>query len=215
MNALLKISSLVLFLILFIILTGFLYINVLLAQVIVLVAVLAASLCRFGFPKTLAESRLLFPFVILMLVVYGLLGLSGFNFTTPGGGNNALTAALIYGLIRCMLFTSTVFFFQFILSFILVADILTLPFNIQVKKVFILGRTLFSLALNQLGELELHLRLLPEYQKNKLSLKQWFYLKLQLSLAIITLLIRESRLKGELIDNRIRHCFNTTEFKQR
>ena len=100
------------------------------------------------------------------------------------------------------------FFIQFLLSFFQTNDILALPMSINAKKHFILGRALFLHTIKHLDDLEFHLRLFPEYQQKRLNLKQWFNLKLQLTFGVITMILRESKLRGELIDNRIRHCYN-------
>ena len=209
MKSLIKLLVLLLVLTGFIILTGFVLIQSLEAQIIILILNFLCFALKIDFRKLLAEFKLILPFVILMLVVYALLGLWGVKFDRNSQDeNNLLLAALNYGGIRCLLFTSTVLFFQFILSFIEMKDILSLPVSMRSKKVIILGKTLFVLALDSIGNLDLHLRLMPEYQKKRLTLRQYFFLKLQLSLALIMLLLREAKLKGELIDNRILHCFN-------
>ncbi|HOD17528.1 MAG TPA: hypothetical protein PLF50_02000 [Candidatus Cloacimonadota bacterium] len=209
MKSLIKLLVLLLVLTGFIILTGFVLIQSLEAQIIILILTFLCFALKIDFRKLLAEFKLILPFVILMLVVYALLGLWGVKFDRNlQDENNLLLAALNYGGIRCLLFTCTVLFFQFILSFIEMKDILSLPVSMRSKKVIILGKTLFVLALDSIGNLDLHLRLMPEYQKKRLTLRQYFFLKLQLSLALIMLLLREAKLKGELIDNRILHCFN-------
>lgn len=197
MKALLKFSALLIILILFIWIVSIRFIDSLTWQLMFLFILLAASVIRFDFAKFKAELKLIMPFLLTMFVVYLLIGLIGMK----------LKFWLTYGLLRGLNFLNTMLFIQLLLSYISINDIIALPVKIEVKKHFILGRALFCFALLHLGNLELHLKLMPEYQKPKLSLKQWFNLKLQQSFAIINMLLRESKLKGELIDNRIRHCF--------
>jgi hypothetical protein len=187
--------------------TGFLIIDQLPLQIFVLVFVLLLCAFRFNIRKVINELKLLLPFVIIMLCIYIVLGLAGFGFSVKAASESKVISALIFGLIRCALFISTVLIFQFILSFISMQDILNLPFGIRYKKSMILGRALFIHSLKHWEEVEAFLHLIPEYQKTKLSFRQWYWLKLQLTLALFFMILRESYQKGELIDNRIRHCF--------
>jgi hypothetical protein len=79
--------------------------------------------------------------------------------------------------------------------------------SINKKKYLLLGKSLFVFSVKSITEIEFHLKLMPEYQTKRLTLKQWFIFKLQVSMALIIMVLRESKLKGELIDNRIKHCF--------
>jgi len=99
------------------------------------------------------------------------------------------------------------FFIQVLLSYISMQDILSLPMKMTKKRYLLLGRALFVHSIQYIEALEFHLKLIPEYQKHRLTFMQWFRLKLQLSLAVIMMVLRESKIKGELIDNRILHCF--------
>ncbi len=165
-------------------------------QLLIFAGLGTASLARFGWRKLAAEWKLILPFVVSMLLVYLLIGLIVSH----------LSYWLKYGWLRTLNFINTMFFFQLVLSLVSMRDIIGLPLKMSVRKHIILGRALFCLALQQNANLEFHLRLLPEYQNKRLSLRQLFLFKLQQALAIIILLLREARLKGELIDNRIRHC---------
>jgi hypothetical protein len=149
----------------------------------------------------------LLPFIIIMLIVYFILGIIGFRISSEASDDASFSFWIIYGLNKSIIFINTVFFLQFILSFISINDIMNLPMKIHTQKYFILGRALFVHTIRYMNDIDFHLRLNPEYQKKGLTFRQWFYLKLQLSFGIISMILRESRLKGELIDNRIIHCF--------
>ncbi|MFO7659931.1 MAG: hypothetical protein R6V77_03370 [Candidatus Cloacimonadaceae bacterium] len=197
MNPLLKIITLLIILTLFIWIVSFRLMENLPWQFAFLLVLIASGMLRFGLRKWFNELKLILPFILTMLIVYVLIGL--------------ITAKmrywLIYGLLRSLNFINTMFFIQLTLSYISINDIIALPLSIDAKKHLILGRALFSHALLQIGNIEFHLRLLHEFQKPRLSLRLWFALRLQQSFAIIIMLLRESKLKGELIDNRIRHCY--------
>ena len=196
MKPLMKIIALLIILILFIWIVSFRLMEILPWQMAFLFILLSAGLLRFSFRKWIDEIKLILPFIITMLLVYVLIGV----ITTK------LHFWLHYGLLRSINFVNTMFFIQIILSYISINDIISLPLNINAKKHLILGRALFSHALLQIGNIEFHLRLMPEFQKPRLSVRLWFSLRLQQSFAIICMLLRESKLKGELIDNRINFC---------
>lgn len=197
MNPLLKIITLLIILALFIWIVSFRLMESLPWQFAFLLVLIAAGMLRFSFRKWLNELKLILPFIFTMFIVYVLIGLI----------TAKLRYWLIYGLLRSMNFVNTMFFIQLVLSYISINDIINLPLSINAKKHLILGRALFSHALMQIGNIEFHLRLLPEFQEPRLSLRKWFALRLQQSFAIICMLLRESKLKGELIDNRILHCY--------
>jgi len=198
MNALFKLIVLLIILALFIWIVSFRLMESVFWQLSFLLVLLVSGWLRFDVKKMMDEIKLILPFIVTMLLVYLIIGLIGFK----------LKFWLLYGLLRCLNFVNTVMFIQLILSYVSINDIIALPFKIDAKKHFILGRALFCFALTNIGNIEFHLKLMPEYQKSKLSFRQWFAVRLQQSFAIICMLLRESKLKGELIDNRIRHCYN-------
>lgn len=208
MKSLTKLILLFLITAMYVYYTGFELINNLPVQLLVLLLVLLLCSIRFRFKKVLNEIRLMLPFITFMLLIYAILGIVGFSFAGNMLSDSRVVSALVFGAIRCVLFVSTMLFFQFILSFVSMQNILNLPYGMRFKKSMILGRALFIHSLRYLEEMEDFLKLMPEYQKHRLSFRQWYRLKLQLTLALIFMLLRESYLKGELIDNRIRHCFD-------
>jgi hypothetical protein len=207
MNVIQKFILILFSLILFIVFMCFIYMDLWWLQLAFAILVIGASTGKFGWGKVYAELKLFFPFVLTMMLVYFGLGILGFpsanDFTHP----SAVTYWLSYGALRSIIFANTMFFVSYLLAFITLQDIIGLPMPIQYKKVLILGRALFLSITGSLTELELHLRLIPDYQFRRLPLKLWFRLKLQLSMSIIILLIRDSHYQGEMIDNRIKHCF--------
>lgn len=207
MKNLLKITLVVFILIAYVYISGFAYADELVIQILMVAIVLLLSMLRFKRQRFINELRLILPFIATMLIVYILLGLVRFNPNNITAQNNILKFWFNYGLCRAILFSGTVFFFQYILSYITMNDIISLPLSVYHKRYLILGRSLFIHSVNNIGNLELHIKLMPEYQKKRLTIKQWFYIKLQLTMSLIIMVLRESRIKGELIDNRIRHCF--------
>lgn len=207
MKNLLKITLVVFILIAYVYISGFAYADELVIQILMVAIVLLLSMLRFKRQRFINELRLILPFIATMLIVYILLGLVRFNPNNITAQNNILKFWFNYGLCRAILFSGTVFFFQYILSYITMNDIISLPLSVYHKRYLILGRSLFFHSVNNIGNLELHIKLMPEYQKKRLTIKQWFYIKLQLTMSLIIMVLRESRIKGELIDNRIRHCF--------
>jgi len=208
MNPAVKLISIIASVIIFIFITSFLLVNLLLFQLVILLFVILVCLFRFKLGKLIDEFKLFFPFVVTMLIVYILLGLFGKNYAPDVIDSSHLFKYwIMYGVERSILFISTFLFIQFALSFYTMNDILALRLKMKYKKYLILGRSLFVYSINNIGSIEFHLKLIPFYQKNKLSLKQWFDFKIQMTYAVITMILSESKIKGELIDNRISHCF--------
>lgn len=209
MNVSLKLSLLFLCLMTFITLICVWFIDNMVLQILSLVIVFLLNLLRFSQLEIYQEIKLLIPFIVTMFSIYAVLGLVSFPppVATPPSSLTPFSFWIRYGVLRSTLFISTMLYVQLILSFISINDLLQLPFSIHYKKVLILGKALFTAAIHSVSDLELQLRLLPQFQKPHLSVKQWFRFKLTLSLALIIMLLRESKQKGELIDNRIKHCF--------
>jgi hypothetical protein len=195
--------------VIFIVVCNFMLVESFFWQTVILILIIILDWLRFGVNKIWTEIKLLLPFLVTMLFVYIILGIVGFRISSQASERSTFNFWLIYGLNKSMIFINTILFLQFILSYICINDILKLPMNINIKKYFILGRALFVHTMQNLNNIEFYIKLMPEYQKKGLSFRQWFYLKLQLSYCIIIMILRESHLKGELIDNRIKHCFNT------
>jgi len=208
MSKLLKITGLIFLLLVYIGLIGLVYANHIIVHIILSVIILPILISRFTLNKVINEIKLILPFLGLMLVTYILMGVLGIKTTGAESGRERIMAYwLHYGGCRIILFINTLLYVQLIISYIRIEDIISLPYSMKYKKGIILGKALFRQAIEYVGELEFHLKLLPEYQIKHLSLSQWFKFKLQLTFAVIIMLLRESKTKGELIDNRIKHCF--------
>lgn len=210
MKTIYKLILLFIITVLFIVICNIVLAESLLWQACILLLILSGAWLRFGLARMISEVKLLIPFIALMLVAYLVIGIFGFRISSQVSEHSSVNFWIIYGLNKSFMFVNTILFLQIVLSFITIVDILNFPLRINSKKYLILGRALFVHTLQNLGNMELHLRLIPEYQKKSLTFKQWFNLKLQLSYGVISMMLRESHLKGELIDNRIQHCFNST-----
>lgn len=207
MKSIVKLILLILILAGFIFLTSYVFIDFLLMQIVFLCISLLISSITLPLKNILSEIKLMFPFVTTMMLIYLLLGIIGFRINQDIPQTQLLRFWIHYGLCRTMLLMSNMFFIQFIISLFSINDVFSLPMSIYKKKYLLLGRALFVYAVKNLTELESHLRLMPEYQTKKMTFKKWFFFKLQITMALIIMVLRESQIKGELIDNRIKHCF--------
>ncbi len=147
------------------------------------------------------ELKLFAAFVMLMglfYIIFGLLELNG----------QPLHYWLIFGVNRILLFVSSMLISGFLLSFITMEDIIRLPVRIEWLKYLILGNALFQSAQRAMDRLGFFVEMFPEYQTQAGSrLRRNFHKNLTTVLALVFFIIRESEVQGELIDNRIRHCF--------
>ncbi len=177
--------------------------------------VLVFNLIRLKLIRFFAEIKIFLPFVISMLVVYFLIGLVGLRlFSVQQDWQQNILFWINYGLLRCLMFLNTVLILQFLLSFIQIDELLRIPLPVKYMKFLILAKTLYSLAFENIRTMELHLHLLPEFQTGKKRFRDWFHLKLQLTLCVFLLLLNESKIRGELIDNRIRFCYFDNQKKR-
>ncbi len=208
MKTVLKIIAVLLIVILFIIFPCILWLDKTLAQSSLFILISFVFLVRLGAEKYVSEFKLLIPFVSILFVVYLVFGLVGFRASSIHTGVfTILDYWIFFALSRIFLLLSTVFLIQILFSYFTVQDILKLPIGIHHLKVVILGRTLYLLALDSLQNLELHIASVPTNQSQTSKLKLFLHKKLALILALLFMVVKESQIGGELIDNRIRHCY--------
>lgn len=204
MKTAIKLLLLFVLLSLFIMFFSFIWVDDARYQAISLITLIIICIVRFGKIKIYTEIKLIFSFLIFMLFVNFFIGFV----------LSDIHKWATFGILRSLNFLNTILFMQLLISYISISDILFLPFTINIKKYLILGIALFENTLNNISNIEQHLRLIPEYQNSKLSIRQIYNFKLQQSFAIICMILREAKLKGELIDNRIKHCFNDIKVKE-
>ncbi len=84
------------------------------------------------------------------------------------------------------------------------SDLWRLNPRIGIHKFVILARILYSYAFGKSDEIGQFLNAIPTYQNQDKSLRKSFEKKLVNILSLLIVVIKESQLKGELIDNRIK-----------
>ena len=136
--------------------------------------------------------------------MYVLFAIVGFN---PGSDRmSAASYWFAYGSVRMLVLINMVLMFEAGFHIAQWKDVLQLPLGINKLKFLLLGRILFRSAFSSQTKLETYLDYIPS---NQLTLSYWnraVRLRLTNLLAIIYIVIMEAELKGELIDNRIKHC---------
>lgn len=180
------------------------FMNNLAVQLICFVALSLALFFRRGLKRWLAGYRLMLPFLISLTLVYVLFGV--FRVSTQEGDPGSVGYWLDFGLKRILLFANSVLSFQLFFSLVSFDDLLRLPLKIGALKYVVLGKILFANAFNSYDEITFHQSLIPTQQKGKPSLAARFRVRLSSVLALLLTLSRESRLRGEQIDNRIACC---------
>lgn len=209
MRAILKIGLPLLLILLFLTLFGVIWLDRLLIQVAALVGTSLLMILRFGARRWLKEVLALLPFLLTLMLVYLLFSLLDLKPLQSSGSASAYW--INYGSVRALILLSSLFVIQLSYSFSSFSDLLALPLSINSKKYFILGKALYHTAFSSYSRLSLHISLIPTHQAAPKSRRQEFRLKLSYLLALLYLILRESRIKGELIDNRIRHCYGSNE----
>lgn len=204
MHPLIKLCLALALLTAFIIVVCVIFMNSLPVQIISF-AFLSLWICfRWRIQRWLAELKVLTPFMLTLLVVYLLFGF--LRVRTASGASGDTAYWLSFGIPRVLLLVNSVLAVQVFFSLVSFDDVLRLPLKISILKYVILGKLLYAASFSSHQSIVLHQRLIPDEQQPKLSLKHRFNAKLASVLALLYFIIGESRLKGELIDNRIAHC---------
>ncbi len=157
-----------------------------------------------GRQRWFSAYRLMLPFLISLSLVYLLFGV--LRVRTPEGEPGSISRWLELGLPRILLFANSVLAFQLFFALVGFDDLLRLPLRIGVLKYLILGKILFANAFNAYDQIIWHQSLIPSEQGVKLSLAHRFRVRLAAVLALLLFLLRESRIRGGQIDNRIACC---------
>lgn len=206
LNSSLKLILLLLLALLFIGLFCVFWLDSGLAQGLALAGISVASIMRTSPRQFLQELRLFASFVVLMGIFYLIFGLFSLN-------GHPLSWWSIFAAKRLSLFLSTLLALGFLLSFITMEDIFALPMAVGRKKYLLLGSSLYSTSRNAMEDIELHTSLFPENQQQKRSMGGRFRRQLISILTLIFYILREAELQGEMMDNRIRHCFTAEKVK--
>ncbi|MDY0151047.1 MAG: transposase [Candidatus Cloacimonas sp.] len=199
MKPLSRLFTAVIMMLVFIILFCFVWLQSWIIQVAGLLGVIAIAALLFKPKKLGRELLLLAPFVLLLAVIYAIFAI----FKIAGS-----TAYWIhYGLSRTALLLSTILFMHVLISRIKIDDFLFLPWGIQKLKYIILGKLLYSLSFKSYPIMCMFTELIPSEQVSKPKMRERIRSRLISLLALISLIIGESSLKGQMIDACIQHCY--------
>ncbi len=207
--------------VLYIIIASYMYGSNILIQSCILTSVLVALAIRTSIQDIIAEMKLIMWFAFLFLIIWALfilLRIDEFIFklvpfvkSTSNISQGFLTR-FIPGLSIIMNFINTMFFIKFAFSFISIEDFLKLPWDIKYMKVLLLGKMLFVKGIHAIKNIEFHVNQFPNLKKSskdsfvKKNQKK-FKRNLIILLTLIFYILQEAEIRGELIDNRINHCF--------
>ena len=207
MKSILKLCASILILILFIWLICIKYLDYITVQSITLAVSAVVLLFIKGIRGFWQETRMVLPLVLI-------LGIGYLAFATLGitpYGNVAYQGSIFgywlhFGITRVILLVSTIYLIRILMSIFTIQDVLLLPFPLRYMKVVILGNILYNIALEQSGELNVLIAAIPSNQHRVKSIKERVWQQITFILALLFLIIRDSQVRGELIDNRILHC---------
>lgn len=184
------------------------FLDSLLIEAAYLGAIMGYIAIRRGFHALWREVRVFLPILLMMIGVYTLFALISIESKIGlAEVENSWIYWMNYGGVRTVLFLSSILTIGELISYITIHDILTLPLGITFKKSVILGKVLFQKASSAQEVSDFTLRNFPVERSAKRSLKRVFQRNITLMLSLVMFLSRESTIRGELIDNRIQHCF--------
>lgn len=195
---------------------SYIYINSTIVQSCVLLLILIGFLMRFSTKDLLAELRMLTSLAIIWLIIWIIIALLNIKLTFVEDQNSNETGfwvTMTIGINTIMNFINTVYFLKIVLSFVSVNDFLKVPLKYKYLKYIILGKILFEQGNHAIRYIELYISNFPDQKifnndtfiKNA---KKRFKKNLIILLALIFYILQESVIKGKLIDNRIKHCFD-------
>ncbi|HQC08833.1 MAG TPA: transposase [Candidatus Cloacimonas acidaminovorans] len=167
-------------------------------QLVVLGVVLLLSAWTFKLKGLLKKLYHFLPFILLLFGVYFI-----FAFFQIGQNKDYW---IHYGITRTTLLISSLMFIQVLITWLKIDTFLDFPLGIEKLKYIILGKMLYKIAFSSYSELCLFVDSIPAEQAGKITLKKKFRKRLIVLLALITYVINEATLKGEMIDERIWHC---------
>lgn len=207
-SSLLKIGLITLYLILFLYLFCIRFFGDIEIEALYLGVLIGYILIRRGVQSLWREIKLFLPLLITMTLVYVLFALLKVEqFFEPDSVVSSWNYWLRYGGIRMILLLSTMLTVREGLSFISIHDILALPLPITLKKSIILGNILFSKSSQVVDISEFTLKQFPLERRGGRGFRRIFRRNITLILGLVLFLRRESTIQGELIDNRVKHCF--------
>ncbi len=204
MHPLAKLIIALLILLLFVVFVGVVWLDLLWLQALVFLLLSLLVSLRRGWRRWLKELKVMAPFTISLFVVYLLFGVIGVR--TAAGERGDLPYWLGFGGSRTLVLLNSVLMLQGVFSFVNFDDILRLPVSLRYLKFIILGKLLYHSAFSSYSEICFQQSLIPSEQAEKKDFRHKFNARLASLLALLYFIISEARLKGELIDNRIKHC---------
>jgi len=182
---------------------GILWMEIICLQALTLVTLLLLCLMQLGWRKTWKQLKLIAPFALSLLLMYGILVLLGI----APRDQAALAYWTGYGLLRLLLLVSSLLAFRLCVSLLSYEGLLRSAPNIHWQKYLILGRILYEAAFRSYPRLKAWQDLIPSSKLAPRGFKGRFNRALASSLALALYVMEEARRKGELIDNRIEHCY--------
>jgi len=193
----LALCSIILFFVLFCIV----WLENTLVQALVLGLVSVAGVINYGFRRMWKNILNLSPFILLLAFVYLLLSIFGFGKPSHYW--------IHYGLTRSLVLASSLIFMQLVISRLRLDDFLDFPLSIHKQKYVILGIYLYDIAITAYHDLSEFSTYIASNQLGDRRLKTLFRIRLAVVLGLITYIINEATLKGEMLDERIRLCHGT------
>ncbi len=209
-----KFLSLLALLGVFIYLFCYQFLNSLLIEAAYLGAIMLYIAIRRGPHALWREVRVFVPIVCMMIAIYVLfaaISIESHLGLTTAQSQSSWEYWINYGGVRTILFLSSILTIGELFRHITVHDILALPLGITLQKSIILGTVLFQKATTAIESADFTLRQFPSERVESPSIwhkaKRTFKRNITLMLGLVIFLSRESTIRGELIDNRIQHCF--------
>ena len=199
MKPLYRLILVALALVLFFVLFCIVYLESLTIQLAMLLIVILFSACTFSAKVLIKRIYHLLPFILLLFGVYLIFAVFQIG--------KSRAHWIHYGLTRTTLLLSSLLFMQVLINWLRIDSFLDFPIGIDKLKYIILGKLLYRIAFSSYSELCLFVDSIPGEQQKNATLKSKFQKHLIVLLALITYVINEATLKGEMIDERIWHCY--------
>jgi hypothetical protein len=209
MSPLIKFALATLILLLFFALFCLVWLEDLELQAIGLLLLSLVLIVRRGLNSWFRQLKGMLPFTITLALVY--LAFAVLQVRTPGGEQGTFGFWAGYGGVRIILLISSLLAVRVLYSFVSFDDILGLPVSISLLKYVILGKLLYEASFSSYRDIVYFQGFIPSLLLEGRSFRGRFRARLSSLLALLYYIIGEAKFKGELIDNRIRHCHHLEE----
>jgi membrane-bound metal-dependent hydrolase YbcI (DUF457 family) len=178
-------------------------------QSMMLAILIVLTLFILGRAQLIAQVKLLWPFIAMLILIYALFILLGID----PAGDGALSYWLAYGLPRVLLLMNALLAFRLCFALVSVDSLLHSRISIHKLKYIILAKILYDAAVHSHQQLKQWQNYVPSMRLQQRGMRARFKAGLSTVLALVLYILAEAEIKGERIDNLLANCHTESPAK--